>query len=136
MCVGFGFLFSVLVWTLSNICHLAYILNQDIRHMFAEMLSHVLLYQKSCKTNGNCLAGMLKSTCAAAQTSSCIRAYAAAAGILGQKRWRRPSSQMTVHLFVQIPAQRYAWITCRHDSNVNTQLFLYAQMFIFVRFSM
>ena len=104
--------------------------------MFAEMLSHVLLYQKSCKTNGSCLAGMLKSTCAAAQSSSCIRAYAAAAGILGQKSWRRPSSQMTVHLFVQMPAQRYAWNVYWHDSNVSTQLFLYTQMFSSMRFSM
>jgi len=39
---------------------LPYILQQDIRHMFAEMGSHVLIYQKSSKTNGSRLAGMLE----------------------------------------------------------------------------
>ncbi len=105
--------------------------------MFAEMGSHVLIYQKSSKTKDSRLAGMLESTCAAAKGSSCVRVYAAAAaGILGQKTWRRPSSQMTVHSFVQMPAQRYAWNAYWHDSNVSTQLFLYIQMFISMRFSM
>ena len=54
--------------------------------------------------------------------SSSIRVYAAAAaaGILGQMIWRRPSS-LTVHLFVQIPAQRYARNAYWHDSNVSYQ---------------
>ena len=41
-CEGFETVFSVLVWTFSNLCRLAHILNQDIPHMFAEMVSHVL----------------------------------------------------------------------------------------------
>ncbi len=129
----FDIVFSVLVWTLSNLCHLAYILDQDIQHMFAEMGSHVLIYQKSSKTNGS----PVWQGCLDPIRSSSIRVYAAAAaGILGQMIWRRPSSQMTVHLFVQIPAQRYAWNVYWHDSNVSTQLFLYTQMFSSMRFSM